>query len=172
MRECAYAVVSKNTVDRLSLHDCECSALYSTSGKLTLEMDWMDVLPEHPNNPWPEARQSGPGRIELLEPVLVRGELYPSFADKHPEALKEISAVRFRRLILLSFAERAAECGYDSEIFAVFTGDAAYDSLRLEVRYRASSVMWDSLGKTSWFVKQSQKQNPECRRNDDLYERD
>jgi len=44
--------ISENTIEYISLHDCECSHIYYQKNKLVLELVWMDVTEEHPQNPF------------------------------------------------------------------------------------------------------------------------
>lgn len=57
---------SKNSAIFLSLHDCECSKLRINKHTVILCMDWMEVMPEHPNNPYSVAHQSGEGQVEFI----------------------------------------------------------------------------------------------------------
>lgn len=47
-----YKFISENTIEYLSLHDCQCSRLYYADSTLIFEMEWMEVLATHPNNPF------------------------------------------------------------------------------------------------------------------------
>ena len=58
---------SVNTAEYLSLHDCECTKILGSTNNLIMYMEWMEVLSEHPDNPYKEAHQSGEGMIEFTE---------------------------------------------------------------------------------------------------------
>ena len=70
-----FRFVSRNTADHLSLHDCVCSQLTVNSAEIVFELEWMEVLASHPDNPFPQARQSGEGRIVLHKPAVKSGVL-------------------------------------------------------------------------------------------------
>ena len=60
-----FRYVSENTIDHLSLHDCDCSAMKSDGEDLIFEVEWIEVLATHPDNPFPQAHQSGVASLTL-----------------------------------------------------------------------------------------------------------
>lgn len=43
---------SQNTHDALFLHDCWCSSFKIVESRIIMEMEWMEVLATHPDNPY------------------------------------------------------------------------------------------------------------------------
>ena len=68
MEENKFKYVSRNTIKNLSLHDCDCTKFYYQNSRLVFEMKWMEVLANHPLNPYNKALQSGISKIELINP--------------------------------------------------------------------------------------------------------
>ena len=66
-----YTYISKNTLQYVYLHDCDCAHMYYAENCLIFEMEWMEILREHPQNPFSQAYQSGAGRIELFQPKII-----------------------------------------------------------------------------------------------------
>jgi len=67
--ETAFKFFSENTLKYLSFHDCHCSRLYYSDETLIFEMDWMEVLADHPLNPFEKSHQSSAGKFLLLSPI-------------------------------------------------------------------------------------------------------
>ena len=70
-----YRYRSVNTFEQLSLHDCQGSVMRREDRTLVLEMEWMEVLAAHPDNPYDKAHQSGEGKIVLRGAVIESCEL-------------------------------------------------------------------------------------------------
>lgn len=68
-----YKFVSENTIEHLSLHDCQCSRLYYMDSTLVFEMEQMEVLSTHPDNPFDKAYQSTEGKIILNNAIIESG---------------------------------------------------------------------------------------------------
>lgn len=82
-----YKYINENCLEQLYLHDCLCNHLYFQDDRLIFEMDWMEVLASHPLNPYPQAHQSGPGRIELIHPRIIECTLAESsIAQNNPQS--------------------------------------------------------------------------------------
>lgn len=145
-----FSVISQNTAGQLSLHDCCCARMYYEDDKLIFDIDWMEVLKDHPNNPYPEAHQSGQGRIELLSPVLSDAQLQWAVSNNSPETV-DITAIDYEEVEFLTFAEGEEQTGYRAEVYAIFNNSDQYDSIRFFVSYSSSIVMWNELNGFSWF---------------------
>ena len=87
-----YKFISENTIEYLSLHDCQCSRLYYADTTLIFEMEWMEVLATHPNNPFDKSYQSTEGKIILLNPVVELGILLTD-ASQRDESMNNIEDV-------------------------------------------------------------------------------
>ena len=89
----SYKFCSKNTLKHFSLHDCICSRMFFDGSNIVLDMEWMEVLPSHQNNPYSKAHQSKDGRIVLERPSLDKCTLLPWDEKKNQSrelALEEI----------------------------------------------------------------------------------
>jgi hypothetical protein len=51
-----YKCISENTLDFLALHDCRIEHVSLSGDTLTLEMEFINVMPEHPLNEYPVAK--------------------------------------------------------------------------------------------------------------------
>ena len=67
---------SKNTTEYIYLHDCLCNNACLENKKLILEMDYMEILNNHPENPHNQAHQTGKGRIEFNGIIILKADIY------------------------------------------------------------------------------------------------
>ena len=141
-----FRYVSENTVEHLSLHDCECSAVRFEGADLIFEVEWIEVLATHPDNPFPQAHQSGEGRIVLHGAVIERGELVK---DDENTSIGDVAQVK--SFEVLSFDEERKDGGFELSLFGVFSGVEDADFIEMKIRYSSSTVMFGELGEVSWF---------------------
>ena len=141
-----FRYVSENTVEHLSLHDCECSARRFEGADLIFEVEWIEVLATHPDNPFPQAHQSGEGRIVLHGAVIERGELVK---DDENTSIGDVAQVK--SFEVLSFDEERKDGGFELSLFGVFSGVEDADFIEMKIRYSSSTVMFGELGEVSWF---------------------
>lgn len=141
-----FRYVSENTVEHLSLHDCECSAMRFEGADLIFEVEWIEVLATHPDNPFPQAHQSGEGRIVLHGVVIERGELVK---DDENTPIGDVAQVK--GFEVLSFDEERKDGGFELSLFGVFSGVEDADFIEMKIRYSSSTVMFGELGEVSWF---------------------
>lgn len=141
-----FRYVSENTVEHLSLHDCECSAMRFEGADLIFEVEWIEVLATHPDNPFPQAHQSGEGRIVLHGAVIERGELVK---DDENTSIGDVAQVK--SFEVLSFDEERKDGGFELSLFGVFSGVEDADFIEMKIRYSSSTVMFGELGEVSWF---------------------
>lgn len=141
-----FRYVSENTVEHLSLHDCECSAVRFDGEDLIFEVEWIEVLATHPDNPFPQAHQSGEGRIVLHGAVIERGELVK---DDENTPIGDVAQVK--GFEVLSFDEERKDGGFELSLFGVFSGVEDADFIEMKIRYSSSTVMFGELGEVSWF---------------------
>lgn len=149
-----YRFSSENCLEQLSLHDCACSSLSLRDGQLVCEMDWMEVRPEHPHNPYPEAHRSDAGEICLIGPKLLEGTLNVfDPKDRTPVArpLHSVEELDFRDLEFLRCDEQREDGRFLAKLFLIFDPNDQYDSLSLTLAYERSVVRWNALGAVSWF---------------------
>lgn len=142
-----FRYVSENTIDHLSLHDCDCSAMKSDGEDLIFEVEWIEVLATHPDNPFPQAHQSGRGRIVLHGAVIEQGELIKGDDDKTP--MTDVSQVK--GFEVLTFDEQRKDGGFELSLYGVFSGNEDADYIQMKIRYSSSTVMFSELGEVSWF---------------------
>lgn len=141
-----FIYISENTIQHLSLHDCCCKKMYWKETTLILDMEWMEVLASHPDNPFEKAHQSGAGRIVLYDTVIVSGEL---INDDNSLPMDKINEVK--DFEILDFDETINDEKYELSLF----GDSVYepkaDFIKMNIKYSSSQVMFNEPGEISWF---------------------
>ena len=141
-----FRYVSENTIEHLSLHDCDCSSMQFDGADLVFEVEWIEVLATHPDNPFPQAHQSGEGRIVLHGAVIERGELVK---DDENTPIGDVAQVK--GFEVLSFDEERKDSGFELSLIGVFHGVKDADYIEMKIRYSSSTVMFGELGEVSWF---------------------
>ena len=141
-----FRFISENTVDDLSLHDCFCAEMHREGDSLIFEMEWLEVLVSHPDNPFPQAHQSGEGRIILHGAHIERGELIKG--DKSSPIDKTAQVKDFEILVL---DEEKSDGGFVLSLYGVFSGADKPDFIEMKIRCSSSAVMFSELGEVSWF---------------------
>lgn len=147
-----YRFVSENTVDHLSLHDCVCSQMSVDSEEIVFDLEWLEVLASHPDNPFSQAHQSGEGRIVLHKPLVKSGVL--TTGDTHMPIAETAVIKDFE---ILEFDEEATESGFELSLYGVSVGEPKADFIEMKIAYSSSEVMFDELGEASWFETFEQK---------------
>lgn len=145
-----YKNVSVNTICHLSLHDCVCARLYYDRNILVFDMEWMEVLSSHPDNPFDKAHQSGCGKIILSDPEIGHGV----FIAKDPGGDKRIlhkEDIDARDFEVLDFTEENKGNAFRLKLFGEFHRNPNFAWIEMEICYSSSSVMFDRLGELSWF---------------------
>lgn len=148
-----YKFISENTIKYLSLHDCQCSRLYHTDTTLIFEMEWMEVLSKHPNNPFDKSYQSTEGTIILVNPVVELGTLFTDApqGDKLMSSIEDIDISDFE---VLDFIEKSNGNEYKLKLFGQFDVHSKYDFIQMSIKYSSSKVMFNELTEVSWFENQ------------------
>ncbi len=141
-----FGYVSENTIEHLSLHDCGCSVMRFDGDDLILEMQWMEVLATHPDNPFTQAHQSGEGRIVLHGAHIERGELIKG--DKSSPIDKTAQVKDFE---ILALDEEKRDGGFVLSLLGVFSGADKPDFIEMKIHCSSSSVLFSELGEVSWF---------------------
>jgi len=142
----SYKYISENTIQHISLHDCCCSRMHWDESFFILEMEWMEVLASHPDNPFEKAHQSGTGRIILNEAVLESGEL---IKDDHRKAINTINEIK--DFEILDFDEIINDGRFELSLFGDSVREPEADFIKIKVSYPSSTVMFNELGELSWF---------------------
>lgn len=150
----SYKYCSKDTLGLFSFHDCVCSRMFFDGSNIVLDMEWMEVLPSHPNNPYDKAHQSKEGRIVLENPSLDKCTLLPW--DEKEKQIRELNLdeIDIRNFELLSFDEEKDEDCYKVMLYGELDngqGDTKYAFIDMIVRYSSSQDMFNELGGESWF---------------------
>ncbi len=129
---------SQNTHDQLSLHDCSCGVFKVTEDKIIMEMEQMEVLATHPNNPYSKAHQSEEGIIEFYDVSDVQIET-GTFINKALE--------------VLDFNSEKLDTGFQIHINAIASseGNTEEDFFSISFKCSSSSVMFNELKDESWF---------------------
>ena len=150
----SYKYCSKNTLNHFSFHDCVCSRMFFDGSSIVLDMEWMEVLSSHPNNPYDKAHQSKEGRVVLQNPSLVKCTLLP-WDDKEMQPqeliLDELDVKNFE---ILSFDEETDEKGYRLLLYGELHSlqrEQKYAFIDMIVHYSSSQDMFSELDGESWF---------------------
>jgi len=116
-------------------------------------MEWMEILRTHPLNPFPQAHQSGEGRIELVEPKIVECTLSMNGSEE-THRVSDVRELDYRELEFLEYEEASREDGtdvYRAKMYMLFDRESCYYDFCMEIKYQKSLVMWDTFHEVSWF---------------------
>ncbi len=141
-----FKYTSKNTIQHLSLHDCFCARMYWDCTYLIFEMEWMEVLASHPDNPFEKAHQSGIGKIVLSDAVINSAALIDGDIIRPINKGDEINDFE-----ILKFDEKCKETGYELSMFGDSVSNPSADFIEMNITYSESGVMFDGLCDVSWF---------------------
>ena len=142
-----YKIESKNTTNFVELHDCQCSQLLYENSKITLEMEWMEILSSHPENPYDKAHQSDIGLIEFNNIILIDCEIEGNNLTESIESKK--SFLTDDILITSYFEDSRISSNYKLAELDGFLSENRF--LKLEFLFKDSMVMWNDLNGESWF---------------------
>lgn len=150
-----YKYIRENCLEQLSLHDCLCSHLYFQDDRLIFEMEWMEVLASHPLNPYPQAHQSGPGRIELIHPEIIECSLTENRRTFNDDwkylQLSTMGELDFSDAEFIDYTETRTDAVYQAKMYLLFERNAPHYAISIRIAYEKSIVMWDALKDVSWF---------------------
>ncbi|MCR5480011.1 MAG: hypothetical protein K6F27_09185 [Ruminococcus sp.] len=113
---------------------------------LVFEVEWIEVLATHPDNPFPQAHQSGEGRIVLHGAVIEQGVI-PKDDENTPIA----DPAQVKGFEVLRFDEERKDGGFELSLIGVFHGVKDADYIEMKIRYSSSTVMFGEFGEVSWF---------------------
>ncbi|MDE7222502.1 MAG: hypothetical protein K2O34_01820 [Acetatifactor sp.] len=145
-----YKYISENSLSYVYLHDCCCRLIHFEDSRLIFEMEWMEILAQHPLNPYPQAHQSGPGRIEFISPRIIDSAL----AETGVDTVRQLYAAEefdFRDTEFLRYSEEKNGNLYQAVMYLIFYDNTAYNNLAIELTFEKSLIMWDELNDVSWF---------------------
>ncbi|MBQ8514859.1 MAG: hypothetical protein IJ496_05620 [Ruminococcus sp.] len=145
-----FKYISQNTIQHLSLHDCVCANLFYKDSSLIFEMEWMEVLSAHPDNPFDQAHQSGCGRIVLFRPIINHGSL-DKWKSNESKTIMLSEHKEIKNFEILEFNEEKDKNGFVLSLYGVFSSDPQFDSIEMKIMYSSSKVMFNNLNAVSWF---------------------
>ena len=156
----SYKFCSKNTLDCFSFHDCNCSRMFFDGSNIVLDMEWMEVLPSHRNNPYSKAHRSKEGRIVLERPSLDKCTLLPWDENENQSRELALNEIDVRNFELLSFNEETDQNGYKLMLYGEMNngqGNDEYAFIDMIVHYSSSEDMFNELAGESWFENETFK---------------
>ncbi|MCM1132168.1 MAG: hypothetical protein NC340_01720 [Ruminococcus flavefaciens] len=142
-----YKTESRNTTQFINLHDCDCRRLSYNGSEIVLEMEWIEVLGEHPENPYDTAHSTGEGLIELSDVIIID---YRSEKSAETEELFELNDIE-----IYSYTEYSINSEYKYAEISAYTSD---DFIMLEILFKESCVKWNNLEDISWFESTANQQ--------------
>lgn len=146
-----YQFKSINTADHLSLHDCVCKRLCGKDSTLVFDMEWMEVLESHPDNPYDEAHQSGEGKIILKHPSKIEGKI-ESANKENVLVFSNAGEIDIQNFEVLTFDVDELPSGFKLRLYGLFSHNPNYDYIEIDLEFETSEVMFNELGEKSWFV--------------------
>ena len=128
--------------------------MFFDGSNIVLDMEWMEVLPSHQNNPYSKAHQSKEGRIVLERPSLDKCTLLP-WGEKETQSRElTLDEIDVRNFEVLRFDEEADQDGYKLMLYGEMDngqGNAKYAFIDMIVHYSSSEDMFNELAGESWF---------------------
>ena len=134
--------------------------MFFDGSNIVLDMEWMEVLPSHRNNPYSKAHQSKDGRIVLERPSLDKCTLLPWDEKKNQSRELALNEIDVRNFELLSFNEETDQNGYKLMLYGEMNngqGNDEYAFIDMIVHYSSSKDMFNELAGESWFENESFK---------------
>ena len=128
--------------------------MFFDGSNIVLDMEWMEVLPSHRNNPYSKAHQSKDGRIVLERPSLDKCTLLPWDEKKNQSRELALNEIDVRNFELLSFNEETDQNGYKLMLYGEMNngqGNDEYAFIDMIVHYSSSKDMFNELAGESWF---------------------
>ena len=144
-----YRTESKNTTKFIDLHDCQCQHLNYRNSKLILKMDWMEILEEHPENPYDVAHSSDGGLIEFNDVIIIDCEIAGINFTNDIESKKYFWADDIE---IYSYYENShISLKYKYAEISGFTSDNEF--INIEFLFKESCIKWNDLDDESWFAR-------------------
>lgn len=149
-----YKVQSQNTTKFIDLHDCDCSCFRYDGADITLGMEWMEILAEHPDNPFEKAHQSGEGMIKFEAPIILGGKI--SKQDGTTEIINADVFAFYDTELTYYFENDTISTKYKYAQIDAF-GSGGRDFITIEFLFKKSVIMWNELNEESWFEGRKRK---------------
>ncbi len=142
-----YKTESKNTTQFINLHDCQCKRLSYNNSKIVLEMEWIEILGEHPENPYDMAHSSDEGLIELNDVIII--DYIIDYGNNHTVTTEINKSFKIDDIEIYSYSENSnINSEYRYAEISAFTPD---NFIMLEILFKESCVKWNNLDNISWF---------------------
>ncbi len=135
-----YKVKSVDTTKYISLHDCCAKKIFLKGSALTLEMEWMEIDAEHPENPNGKAHSSDEGVIVFEEVIIL---------DINGEKCVNNLFDEYDDMEIMGFGETAVNSLYRYGVLDFF--DESNNYVCITFLFKKSTVMWNELTDVSWF---------------------
>lgn len=114
---------------------------------MILEMDWMEILSNHPENPYDKAHQSDRGIIEFNDIKAIECKLEEKSFTEYIESNNNF---KFDNIdINCYFEDSRISSKYKYAELAGFASENRF--LKFEFLFKSSKVMWNNLTNESWF---------------------
>lgn len=157
-----FKFISENTLEYLVLHDCTIEHAAFDGSSLICEMDFIDVLPEHPLNNFLVAKCTGEAVLVFEDVVVLESIVFDTSNAKGVDLSKEAIKVTIpiieaadKFLILESTCISSEENNYIYRFF----GDVYPHNKRkctdfgnYNIQFSKVYVCWNELEDDSWFV--------------------
>lgn len=148
-----YKTESRNTTQFINLHDCQCQHLSYKNSKIVLEMEWIEVLGEHPENPYDMAHSSDEGLIELNDVIIIDYKI-----DKRKNSTTTIEINKPFKIDDIEICSYSENNNINSEYKYAEISAYTPDFIMLGILFKESYVKWNNLDDISWFEsKKNQK---------------
>lgn len=144
-----YKAESRNTTQFIYLHDCECQHLNYRNSKLFLKMQSMDILAEHPENPFDLAYSSGEGLIEFNDVIIIDCKISGINFTSDIESKKYFWTDDIE--IYSYYEDSCISPKYKYAEISGFTSDNEF--INIEFLFKESCIKWNNLDAESWFAR-------------------
>ena len=142
-----YKFISINTTQYINLHDCHCNEIFMNNSSLTLNMEWVEILSDHPENPYKTAHQSDRCIIEFKNPVII------SFTTDDSKTTTEIDIsenFRFTDTEFMGYTENN-KISTDYKFVSIEFFDHDNNLIIIEFLFTESIMKWNDFNNESWF---------------------
>ncbi|MDE5569888.1 MAG: hypothetical protein K2I82_04455 [Ruminococcus sp.] len=142
-----YKTESQNTTQFINLHDCQCQHLSYKNSKIVLEMEWIEVLGKHPENPYGMAHSSDKGFIELNDGIII--DYIIDYGNNSTANIEINKPFKIDDIEIYSYSENnKINSEYKYAEISALTPD---NFIMLEILFKESCVKWNNLDDVSWF---------------------
>ena len=140
---------SRDSAQYIYLHDCECEKIYNRKNDIIMNMNWMEILENHPDNPYNEPHQSGIGIIELLDCKIVKCE--HTKGDK-TTSISNLKDIEFDEFEILDFDIKENKETLQAYIYMLKTKpQKEYEDISIIIDFKHSITKFNKLNNVSWF---------------------